>query len=217
MLSYYREELYKKGVVEIRSDECSDSQLLEIAKNFGVVVPGARGELLQLLSAREKGNGPKGSFSHTVGYGAFPWHTDTAYWDVPTRYLLLYSVEKSSCATIYQDFFVLRQVIPDFDYLMKRAVYLLDIPGRKKYLSPFFDFRGKQGFRLDYHIYRPINNEAVTLNELVAKELKNNYHRQVWTGKNIVVIDNWRMIHAREDANEDRNRLLKRIYINELV
>ena len=180
-------------------------------------MPGARGEMVQPLPAREKGNGPQGSFSYVVGYEQFPWHTDTAYWDVPARFLLLASEEASSCATTYQSFGEIKNSIADFDYLMARAVYLMDVPGEKLYISPRFDILGKCGYRLDFHIYRPVNEEAETLMRLVEKILEKNYLRHLWTGKNVVVMDNWRMIHGREAASEDKNRLLKRIYINELV
>ncbi len=147
-------------------------------------------------------------------YGSFPWHTDTAYWDRPARYLLLYSPVESPCATTYQSFEVIKAAIPDFDYLMERAVFLLDVPGKRHYLSPRID--GK-GYRLDFHIYRPVNDEAVLLRTLISGFLSKSYMRHVWTGNEVIVMDNWRYIHAREDAHNDPSRLLKRIYIDELV
>ena len=211
-----KEELLQKGLVEIDCKSFLNDDLLSVATRFGRVVPGARNELVQPLPARDKGNGPEGSFSYTVGYGAFPWHTDTAYWDIPAHYLLLASEGKSSCATLYQDLDVIRQAIPDFDYLLSRAVFLLNVKGKKRYLSPLFEVGGQKGFRMDFHIYQPSNKEAEFLTELVGKVLKEEFKRFEWTGHNAVVIDNWRMIHAREDAQEDKTRLLKRIYINEL-
>lgn len=210
------ELLKRDGIAEIACDGCKDSDLLEIATSLGRVVPGARNEQVQYLPARDKGNGPVGSFSYTVGYGSFPWHTDTAYWDTPARYLLLASEEESPCATLYQGFDALRVMVPDFDYLMSRSVFLLDIPNQKRYVSPIFKCGSKTGYRLDFHIYRPANKEAETLMIDTLRELSSHYHRHVWTGQNAVIIDNWRMIHTREDANNDKNRVLKRIYINEL-
>lgn len=216
IIERYKDELARNGIVEIDCDSISDENLLTISSMFGRVVPGARGELIQPLPARDVGSGPKGSFSHIVGYGAFPWHTDTAYWEIPARYLLLSSDKESSCATLYQDLNVIKQSIPDYDYLISRAVYLLDVKGKKRYLSPLFEVGEKRGVRLDFHIYRPANKEAILLNEIVGKELKDNCRRLIWTGKNAVILDNWRVIHAREDARDDKKRVLKRVYINEL-
>lgn len=217
MIEECRKVLLEKGIVELDLAAFPKRDLLEIASCFGTVVPGARGELIQLLPARDKGNGSVGSFSYVKGYDAFPWHTDTAYWDMPARYLFLTSSDASPCATLYQSFDVVGEAIPNFDYLMSRAVFLLDIPGQKRYLSPRFEGIGcTHGFRLDFHIYRPMNEEAGRVLDEVGAFLSVNYQRFLWTGSNAVVIDNWRFIHAREAAYEDRTRLLKRIYINEL-
>lgn len=209
-----KSNLIRQGLAVIDAAFDSDQGLLDFAKSFGHIIPGARGEMVQNLPARRKGEGPVGSFSYTVGYGSFPWHTDTAYWDRPARYLLLYSPTASSCATTYQSFETIKTAIPDFEYLMDRAVFLLDDPGKRHYLSPRID--GK-GYRLDFHIYRPVNDEAVLLRNLISEFLSKNYMRHVWTGKEVIVMDNWRYIHAREDAHNDPSRLLKRIYIDELV
>ena len=94
---------------------------------------------------------------------------------------------------------------------------MLELPGRKRYLSPVFNANGSSGLRLDLHIYRPVNEEAAILKDLVGEILRENFLRHVWTGHNVVILDNWKMIHAREKASSDKKRTLKRIYINELV
>lgn len=217
ILDDIKDSLTAKGISVISTSPQSNQELLDLALHLGRVIPGARNEMVQSLPAREKGEGPVGSFSHTVGYEPFPWHTDTAYWDVPTRYLLLYSPVASPCATTYQSFEVIKAHIPDFDYLMDRAVFLLDVPGRKRYLSPRINGNDTKGYKLDFHIYRPVNDEASFLRALISEFLSKNYMRHVWTGKEVVILDNWKYIHAREDAHIDQSRILKRIYINELV
>ncbi len=215
--SGYINELRQHSIVQIPCDSFDDEALIDIASNIGCVITGSRGELVQRLPAREKGEGPVGSFSYVVGYGRFPWHVDTAYWNIPTHYLLLASDSPSSCATLYQDFLYIKSKIHDFEYLAKRAVFLLNVPGKKRYLSPLFEVNGRIGFRMDFHVYLAANAEAELLQEKVMEILEHDYRRHVWTGKEVVVMDNWRMIHAREDASDDTNRILKRIYINELV
>lgn len=121
MIEDYKNELREKGIVELYLDAFTCSSLLEIASCFGKVIPGARGEWIQLLPARDKGDGPIGSFSYKVGYDAFPWHTDTAYWNKPAHYLFLTSSDASPCATLYQSFDVIKEAIPDFDYLTSRV------------------------------------------------------------------------------------------------
>lgn len=217
-IEHIKNILSAEGLVKFDLREFPNLNLLEVATLFGIVIPGARGEMIQILPARDKGNGPVGSFSYVVGFDAFPWHTDTAYWSRPTRYLLLTSPEASSCATLYQGFDTIKANVVDFDYLISRAVFMMNVPGKRRYLSPRFeDDNGLRGFRLDYHIYCPMNEEAVLLLGKVGIFLKQNHKRLIWTGTNAVIIDNWKYIHAREDAYNDKNRILKRIYINELV
>lgn len=217
VVTKYKKSLLKEGLVVINASPQTDQELLDLAMQLGTVIPGAREEMVQYLPAREKGEGPVGSFSHIVGYDCFPWHTDTAYWEVPTRYLLLFSPVASPCATTYQSFESIKASIPDFDYLMDRAVFLLDVPGQKRYLSPHIRKENEVGYRLDFHIYRPMNYEAAILQDLVSDYLSNNHLKHMWTGKDVIVLDNWKYIHAREDAHNDQARVLKRIYINELV
>ena len=197
--------------------DTSDESLLKIASMFGVVVPGDRGDLVQPLLAQEKGRGCFGSFTYKVGYEAFPWHTDTAYWEVPVRYLMLTSKKSSPCATLARTFESLASNIDDFNYLAERSVYLLNIPGKRRMLTPVIKEHGEIGFRFDFHIYKPMNEEAKILSDLMQEQLSKESQRIVWTGNNVLVLDNWRLIHAREDASQDKNRFLKRVYINELV
>ncbi|MGN1220224.1 MAG: hypothetical protein ACI4TU_04720 [Candidatus Cryptobacteroides sp.] len=216
-MNNYKEILKEKGIIELDLKLFPDMDLIEIASIFGKVVPGARDEIVQSLPARDKGEGPIGSFSYAVGYGSFPWHTDTAYWDIPARYLLLTSQAASSCATLVQSFASIRDGVCDFDYLISRSVFFLDVPGRKRYISPVVvGDNGEKGLRLDFHIYRPVNKESYILQERVGVFLKENFERKIWTGENVIIFDNWKYIHSRENAYNDKTRVLKRIYINEL-
>lgn len=136
---------------------------------------------------------------------------------MPVRYLFLTSDRPSKCATIAKSFDSLKKDIKDFDYLAERAVFLLDVPGRKRLISPVIKSYFPVGYRFDYHIYKPMNKEATTLFEQMKPLLEQGYGRIEWSGSNVAIIDNWKYIHAREDAHADKNRSLKRIYINELV
>lgn len=211
-----KKNLRREGLVVFDVDK-NDISLQELASCFGMVVLGDKGDIIQPLHAQDKGNGSYGSFTYNVGYDAFPWHTDTAYWEIPVRYLMLTSDKPSPCATIARSFESLIECIADFDYLAERAVYMLNIPGRRKLLSPVIRRRELTGYRFDFNIYKPMNKEAVILSDMILMELSKKHERVVWNGNNVAIIDNWRFIHAREDAHQDKNRILKRLYIDELV
>lgn len=211
-----KEELQRKGFV-VFDYEKSQIELPVLASMFGDLVPGDKGDIIQTLKAQEKGSGSYGSFSYKVGFDSFPWHTDTAYWEEPVRYLMLTSDKPSPCATTIRTFASIESVIDDFAYLVDRAVFMLDIPGKRRFLSPVLRKGAVKGYRLDFHIYRPINEEAKLLSTAVKDELSKEYEKVVWTGNNVAVIDNWSVIHSRENAYNDKNRVLNRLYINELV
>lgn len=211
-----KEELQRKGFV-VFDYEKSQIELPVLASMFGDLVLGDKGDIIQTLKAQEKGSGSYGSFSYKVGFDSFPWHTDTAYWEEPVRYLMLTSDKPSPCATTIRTFASIESVIDDFAYLVDRAVFMLDIPGKRRFLSPVLRKGAVKGYRLDFHIYRPINEEAKLLSTAVKDELSKEYEKVVWTGNNVAVIDNWRVIHSRENAYNDKNRVLNRLYINELV
>ena len=211
-----KDKLQREGFVVFDYDK-SQIELSVLASLFGNVVPGDKGDIIQTLKAQDKGNGSYGSFSYKVGFDSFPWHTDTAYWEEPVRYLILTSDKPSPCATTVRTFASIENVIEDFAYLVDRAVFMLDIPGKRRFLSPLLRKGAVKGYRLDFHIYRPMNEEAKRLSTAVKDELSKEFDKVVWTGNNVAVIDNWRVIHSRENSYNDKNRVLKRLYINELV
>lgn len=49
MIADYKNKLLETGIVELDLDAFTSSDILDIASSFGIVVPGARGELIQLL------------------------------------------------------------------------------------------------------------------------------------------------------------------------
>lgn len=211
-----KQKLHQHGFVVFDADNTDDC-LLELSNKIGKVVPGDKGDLVQTLMAQDKGGGSYGSFTYSVGYGAFPWHTDTAYWDSPVRYLMLTSEKPSTCATLARTFDSLAANIEDFMYLAERSVFMLDIPGKRRMLTPVVKKTGLIGYRFDFHIYKPMNKEAIRLSDLMLEQLHNDSQRVIWTGHNVLLLDNWLVVHSRECAINDRSRSLKRIYINELV
>jgi len=46
----------------------------------------------------------KKSFSYHFEFGNFPLHTDTAFWHLPAKYLILYSDIRSNAATTLVNF-----------------------------------------------------------------------------------------------------------------
>jgi len=64
--------------------------LLSVAQQLGNPIPSSSGELVKVLSPVDGAPRRGGSFSDAHGRGAFPFHTDTAFWGTPCRFLVMH-------------------------------------------------------------------------------------------------------------------------------
>src|SRR5579862_4244851 len=63
--------------------------MLELAKTLGCPVPSPSGDLVKEIRVTPVSKARHGTLSELYGVGAFPLHTDTAFWPVPARYVIL--------------------------------------------------------------------------------------------------------------------------------
>ena len=208
------DELQVEGIAVINK-KLDNSALLEFAKKFGAVVPDDNGVIVQDVLARDIKNGSRGSFSYTCGYGEFPYHTDTAFWALPARYLILRVEEESDCQThyaLYHDIFSLSDI--DLDEYIKRACFILKTFNGQRFVPFMFSSGSEFGYRYDPNTLIPYNDEAKLLvakfNELLELQKPKSIS---WSGDNFAIIDNWKGVHSRGTAINDRNRVLNRIYV----
>jgi hypothetical protein len=84
----WKTALRRDGVAILSGTTLRD--MLHIAESLGDVIPSRRGgptlDLLQLVDSR---SARPSSLSARYGTGAFPFHTDCAYYTVPPRFVLL--------------------------------------------------------------------------------------------------------------------------------
>lgn len=204
----------RQELIAIIPDVSQNDNLVDIVSHYGNVIPGDNGELLQQLRALPVGSGIKNTFTNVYGYGAFPWHIDTAYWDLPVRRLALYSKCASPCATLYVPFdriFTYNPMLLDY---ADAAVFLLWQPNGIRCVSFKQRINNETLYRYDAHIMRPYNEAAKIIDKGIKESLsKIQIDRIEWNGSNMAIIDNWKGIHSREDAKNDKNRELYRIYI----
>src|SRR5262245_24445425 len=81
-------QLRKNGYVTI-AGIATGSELLSIAKSIGRPVLSPTGELVKEIMPKPQGDARLGTASAKHGTGAFPLHTDTAFWPIPCRYLVM--------------------------------------------------------------------------------------------------------------------------------
>lgn len=208
------DELHTQGI-SIINKRLDNNELLDLANNIGMAVPDDNGVMIQDVLARDTNNGSRGSFSYTCGYGEFPYHIDTAFWELPARYLVLHVTKESDCQTyyaLYRDILTLSDI--DLTEYIKRACFILKTFNGQRFV-PFRFTDGREfGYRYDPNILIPYNEEARFLVSKIDELLKVNTPMGIkWTGENIAIIDNWKGVHSRGTAINDKNRVLNRIYI----
>lgn len=206
-------ELNKNGAALLACPN-SEKELISIASRFGKVLPDNNGKMVQVLKVRPKNTGITGSFSYVMGMGEFPWHTDTAFWDTPARYIILHSGDSSSCPTNFIKFDELLPNKKRFQFLSSRAIFTINIPSSIKAIPFIFRSNTLNGYRYDQHIMKPYNSEAYDLDSWIREQLEREKFNSIyWDGKFLALIDNWKVIHNRSACFDEPNRKLLRIYI----
>ncbi|WP_426411501.1 TauD/TfdA family dioxygenase [Bradyrhizobium ganzhouense] len=155
------------------------------------------------------------TLSSRYGTDAFPFHTDTAHWDQPARYLVLFCVDpgEGQRETLLQDSRAW-QLEDDEVELACRALWKT---GHVRPRLCMLAQRSADGIavRYDRDCMRPMTREARELEALVEQRIDGSEKTRVsWEPECLLIIDNRRMVHARGPSKRpDANRVLKRILI----
>lgn len=67
----------------------SQDELVALGKSLGSCVRTPNGELVKVIRRIPRDQAPTGGQSALYGSGPFPLHTDTVFWPLPVRYVLL--------------------------------------------------------------------------------------------------------------------------------
>jgi len=157
----------------------------------------------------------KQGLSRQYGLGAFPFHVDTAHWAVPARFMIL------SCVAPGEEVVPTLLVNRDdlhFDGeeqgLARSAVFFVK-NGRNSFYSSILE-RGRGFIRYDPGCMEPWSRDAKHALALFSRERIWPYIQQVfWKPGDSLIIDNWRMLHARAAVNVNAsNRLLLRCLVS---
>ncbi|WP_210526406.1 TauD/TfdA family dioxygenase [Pantoea ananatis] len=196
---------------------CSSvEQLLSLARNLGEITHHPNGELYDIICANDGSNARTGSFSHNFGFQSFPLHTDTAFWDIPARFLLMWSPKASAVPTTFIPWTRLLDFIPESKIrVINDAIFTVHTYESVKYCSLKFKFDGRQGFRFDPNIMKPANKHAIEFckiyNDFFQSEDLNEFS---WLGCSALILDNWHVLHGRGHvATPNENRKIFRVYV----
>lgn len=195
----------------------SKSELIRLAKSIGTIKLHPNGEELAILKSSDGVNSLSGTLSNVHGLAAFPFHTDTAFWGVPARYVVMGMLNKSSCTTNFISLNDLAEFITE-DFLSKarKSIYLLETIEGSKYTSPVFGNNSDYGIRFDPNIMTPANMHAKRFHEELIGAIGSVKPKKIdWNGNKAIVFDNWKYLHSRSAVKNEKREIF-RIYLEKI-
>lgn len=213
-MSYCRELLRETGWASVQGITRIDD-LVDIARSLGRPIPG-RGEVVRRLTPTPASAARRGTFSARFGEGAFPAHTDTAFWGTPARYLVMYVTGDTRRHTTLLPFqSVCDAITADLRKELRRSVWVTSPSSGGIYCSMRFMVGGRSGWRWDSNVMRPANDAAHRLIDHldpIIMTLPNTCF--MWKPGTVLVVDNWRMLHGRaQRPDAEAQRELYRVYV----
>ena len=208
-------ELEARGWTKV-SGVASQDELLRLAYSLGRPVRSPTGELIKQLAPIEANQAKPATLSAAHGTGAFPLHTDTAFWPRPCRYLLFRATGDVRRPTTLASFGrLLSSLGNEFLALAERSVWIAGTPTQSHYCSMRFRFGECIGWRYDAQCMNPANDAARQVNSRL-KAVTPTFETEtvIWEEGLAVIVCNWKMLHGRGPmpVNEKR-RILERIYV----
>ena len=198
----------------------STADFVDLASTLGEIVQGPNGERVKTLRVIESSEAPKGTFSETYGKGSFPYHTDTAFLDVPVRFVALRTISgdfrRPTHLLAFSDFF--KTALGKSCAGIEDSTWILSTGSSTRYCRMGFRKSGRLGFRYDPNCMKAVGTFALRVDTpLRAAAHSLQAQRIDWSPGKVVVIDNWKCLHARGVPPEDETgRVLERIYINQI-
>ena len=189
-----------------------EAEVFALAHFLGTPAVGRRGRILEFLVPRSSWMANRNSLSALHGQGPFPLHTDGAHLPAPPRFLVLACDHPGSCPvpTIIQHFDNIgftdaeRRSCEDATFLIRN--------GRRSFYSTVLSLH-RPFIRFDQGCMVPSSDEACAVMHAIATKFAMLKPTEVhWRAGDILVIDNWRVLHGRgrtaDRAAPDR-RLLR--------
>lgn len=201
--------------VLIFDDISTQNHFLELAKSMGRPIKNSEACYIDSLKVVDQAEAKKNTLSSRYGNGAFPFHTDTAFWNLPARIVLLRAVKGDlSRQTILRPFAPLLGLIGIST--IRQSAWICDTGTRKLFTTMEFESETQHGFRYDPNCMKPANKAAHAVEKALKSDLMKNDNKFIeWIPNRVTVIPNWTYLHARGTSSQiNQARILERIYIS---
>jgi hypothetical protein len=192
----------------------------EIAEMLGVPVALGAGPAVHTISPRGEKEATPNTYSGLFGYGAFPFHSDLANWPRPPRFVFLRAVVGyPAVPTLLVDGEMLVRQVGELT--LRRALVRPRRPvkGSMPLMRLYEEVGSVNRLRWDQTFIKPAGNagrEGIAQFQAALEKVEPISVALARRGDTLV-IDNWRMLHARGSVPEAfKDRVLERAYLEEV-
>ena len=154
------------------------------------------------------------SLSWVYGFGEFPFHTDTAHWLTPCRYIVLACLAPGEGGRPTYLLDTKELPITDSDRVLLCSSPIRISNGRNSFFSTILS-SSRPFTRYDPGCMTPVMADGVRAMSVFSKANWSEYVEEIeWTPGKAIVIDNWRVLHGRGTSDHpDSDRTLLRLSI----
>lgn len=194
----------------------SPAALLELGRTLGCPVPSPNGEIVKEIRVSGVTAASPGSQSALHGRGPFPLHTDTVFWPLPVRYVLLRGTGDTRRPTTVLSFERLLQRCDErIAKLAERSIWLAGAKVKPFYCSLKFRHGGLVGWRYDADNMSPVNAAAIEVDQALRPLTQASIGEPIhWTGNSAVILSNWHVLHGRgPEPSDEGARIIERLYV----
>lgn len=204
-----------KGWIAFKTAHADAKLLAANIERFGWLVGnptrGRTGKLVEPVVPMAANTAWPRSLSNLYGTGELPLHTDTAHNLQPCRWLLLACAEPGSEQTTTRilDCHSLRLSTKDRAVLETAPFFVRT--GRKSFYTTILD-KTRPFVRYDPGCMEPVNQSGRLAISILQQAIgKAEVEEHAWCRGDVILLDNWRVMHGRGDARTCEGRLLLRI------
>jgi hypothetical protein len=181
---------------------------------LGVRTAGRGGALEEVIQPQRQSEAHSRSLSARFGLNALPFHAELSHRPRPCRYLLLGCVDTGSpsAVTVLLDWRTLGFSPEEFELL--EGAPILVRSGRSSFYTTMLP-SDRAFFRYDPGCLEAVDTRGRAALRLVEDRLASGApHSHEWRPGDILIIDNWRVLHGRGPSDHGSGRRLARIFID---
>jgi alpha-ketoglutarate-dependent taurine dioxygenase len=189
-------------------------QILELAVRFGKIAHQSNASPVTVLQPQNKQIAKPNTLSAKFSTGEFPYHTDTAHWPIPARYMILACIDPGagSRETHLLDSTKLELTASECNLLNSTPFRIVN--GRKSFFSTILQ-KNRSFIRHDPGCMVPTEERGEVAQKMFCRDRFDSLVVPIkWEPQKVLIIDNWRFLHGRSKSIcNDSNRKLLRVYI----